>query len=194
MGLSSLGFAFAGVTRVPEYDLITGEPPPPRTPGAVNIYTREYFQLIHDHLAEGGMTTYWLPVGRPNPGTDVDTIVRAFCDVFEDCSLWNATPFDLMLVGSRHATAWQTPALQARLREVGFEQPEQIGATFVGDAAFARQEDSLERVADEKNAAPNRSSAWTRGAMSTPLKIVCHRPAADSSTRRLSCAVSSSPG
>jgi spermidine synthase len=136
-------------TTSTKYDLITGEPPPPRTPGAVNIYTREYFQLIHDHLAEGGMTTYWLPVGRPNPGTDVDTIVRAFCDVFEDCSLWNATPFDLMLVGSRHATgpvadvdvrtAWQTPALQARLREVGFEQPEQIGATFVGDAAFARE-------------------------------------------------------
>ena len=25
------------------FDLITGEPPPPRTPGAANIYTREYF-------------------------------------------------------------------------------------------------------------------------------------------------------
>ncbi len=85
------------------FDLITGEPPPPRTPGAVNIYTREYFQLIHDHLADGGMTTYWVPVARPDPGTDVSTIIRAFCDVFEDCSLWNGTPSDLMLVGTRHA-------------------------------------------------------------------------------------------
>lgn len=25
------------------FDLITGEPPPPRTPGTVNLYTREYF-------------------------------------------------------------------------------------------------------------------------------------------------------
>ena len=24
------------------------------------------------------------------------TIVRAFCDVFADCSLWNATPFDFV--------------------------------------------------------------------------------------------------
>ncbi len=66
-----------------------------------------------------------------------------------DCSLWNATPFDLMLVGTRGATgpvpmsqfarAWQTPRLAARLREVGFEQPEQIGATFVGDADYLRQ-------------------------------------------------------
>jgi spermidine synthase len=132
-----------------KFDLITGEPPPPRTPGAVNIYTREYFQLIYDRLAEGGMTTYWLPVARPDPGTDVDTILRAFCDVFADCSLWNATPFDLMMVGTKHATEpvseeqmrapWQTPSLQAHLSEVGFERPEQIGATFVGDATFARE-------------------------------------------------------
>jgi hypothetical protein len=131
------------------YDLITGEPPPPRTPGTVNIYTREYFQLVHDRLAAGGIATYWVPIARPHPGTDVNTIVKAFCDVFQDCSLWNATPFDLMLVGSRDASGprtpeqfsrpWQTPTLEARLREVGFERAEQIGATFVGDASFARE-------------------------------------------------------
>jgi hypothetical protein len=79
----------------------------------------------------------------------VDTILRAFCDVFTDCSLWNATPFDLMMVGSKHSTGpvsddampapWVTPVLQAHLSEVGFERPEQIGATFVGDSTFARQ-------------------------------------------------------
>ncbi len=131
------------------FDLITGEPPPPRTPGAVNIYTREYFQLIHDHLSDGGITTYWVPVARPDPGTDVSTIIRAFCDVFADCSLWNGTPSDLMLVGTRHATGpvtdaafaspWQDPALAVRLKEVGFETPEQIGATFIGDASYLRQ-------------------------------------------------------
>ncbi len=133
-------------TTEKRFDLITGEPPPPRSPGTVNIYSREYFALIYDHLNEGGIATYWVPVARPNPGTDVDTIIRAFCDVFEDCSLWNATPFDLMLAGSRHGGApvtadafsqpWLTPGLQASLREVGFERPEQIGATFLGDAAY----------------------------------------------------------
>lgn len=136
-------------TTAARYDLITGEPPPPRTPGTVNIYTREYFQLLYDHLAEGGIATYWVPVARPHPGTDVDTVIRAFCDVFQDCSLWNATPFDLMLAGSKQgggpvdaesfARPWTTPGLQQSLREVGFEQPEQIGATFVGDAEFLRR-------------------------------------------------------
>ena len=132
-------------TTTERYDLITGEPPPPRTPGTVNIYTREFFELVHARLNEGGIASYWVPVARPNPGTDVNTIIRAFCDVFSDCTLWNATPFDLMLVGSRGGTGqrtlqqfsapWQTPGLEAKLREVGFERPEQIGATFVGDAS-----------------------------------------------------------
>jgi len=128
------------------FDLITGEPPPPRNPGAVNIYTREYFQLIRDRLADGGLASYWVPIGRPDPGTDVDTIIRAFCDVFDDCTAWTGTPFDLILVGSRGASGpldeagftqpWQTAGLQAKLREVGFEEPEQIGATFIGDARY----------------------------------------------------------
>ncbi len=136
-------------TTSERFDLITGEPPPPRTPGAVNIYTREYFQLTHDRLAEGGITTYWLPVGRPDPGTDVHTIIRAFCDVFDDCSLWNATPYDLMLVGTRRASGpvseaefvkpWGISDLRSRLSEVGLELPQQVGATFLGDSAYLRQ-------------------------------------------------------
>lgn len=135
------------------FDLITGEPPPPRTPGAVNIYTREYFALLRSRLADEGLVTYWLPVARPDPGTHVTSIIRAFCDVFEDCSLWNATPFDLMLVGSRSSQGpgrvgpvseddfvrpWTVPALRARLIEIGFELPQQLGATFLGDAEYLR--------------------------------------------------------
>ena len=142
------GRYFLQTTRE-RFDLITGEPPPPRTPGAVNIYTREYFQMIHDRLADGGMATYWVPVARPNPGTDVNTIIRAFCDVFEDCSLWNGTPFDLMLAGTRNASGpiaesdfarpWVTRGLESKLRELGFESPQQIGATFLGDSEYLRQ-------------------------------------------------------
>jgi spermidine synthase len=131
------------------FDLITGEPPPPRTPGAVNIYSREYFQLIRDRLADGGMATYWLPVARPDPGTNVSSIIRAFCDVFDDCSLWNATPFDLMLVGTRNVRrpivdddftmSWALGDLRSRLTEIGLELPQQVGATFIGDASYLRE-------------------------------------------------------
>jgi predicted membrane-bound spermidine synthase len=130
------------------FDVITGEPPPPLTPGAENLYSREFFQLVYDHLADGGTTTYWLPVAQ-NGAHDVAPIIRAFCDVFDDCSLWNGTPFDWMLVGARRSTgapdaaafaaAWSDPVLGPRLREVGFERAEQIGATFLGDASYLRE-------------------------------------------------------
>src|SRR5262249_3954512 len=47
------------------FDLITGEPPPPLTPGAVSLYTREYFALIRDRLSDGGVATSSLPVPPP---------------------------------------------------------------------------------------------------------------------------------
>jgi predicted membrane-bound spermidine synthase len=129
------------------FDLITGEPPPPLTPGTVNLYTREFFQLIRDRLADGGVATYWLPVARRGE-YELAPIIRSFCEVFEDCSLWNGTVFDWMLVGTRglsgsrpearFADAWNHPTLAPRLREIGFELPEQIGATFLGDADYLR--------------------------------------------------------
>lgn len=130
------------------FDLITGEPPPPLTPGTVNLYTREYFRLMYERLAEGGISTYWLPVPRRGEYS-VAPIIRAFCDVFADCSLWNGTPFDWMLVGTRNAPGpvteqqfskpWSDPREGPHLREIGYERPEQIGAAFLGDSAYLNE-------------------------------------------------------
>jgi spermidine synthase len=130
------------------FDLITGEPPPPPLPGTESLFSLEYFRLLRDHLADEGMVSYWLPVAR-RVGYDVSAVVRAFCDVFEDCSLWNGTPSNLILVGTRRATAsmsaahvanaWSDPVLWPHLREIGFELPEQVGATFMGDRTYLRE-------------------------------------------------------
>ena len=126
-----------------KFDLITGEPPPPRIAQAVSLYTREYFQLIYDRLAEHGITTYWLPVHQLLL-SDALAIVRSFCDVFDDCSLWGGSAYDWMLVGTRHAVGpvseeqfakqWQDPVTGPDLRELGVEVPEQLGALFMADA------------------------------------------------------------
>ena len=82
--------------------------------------------------------------------TDVSTkaILRAFCDVFEDCSLWNGTGTNLMMVGTRHIAGpvpddqfirqWNDPKVSAEMKRLGFEQPEQVGALFIGDAEYLR--------------------------------------------------------
>jgi spermidine synthase len=83
-----------------QFDLITGEPPPPGIAGVENLYSREYFRLMHDRLAEGGIVTYWLPLADVSD-VGARAILRAFCDVFEDCSLWNGSGTNLMMVGTR---------------------------------------------------------------------------------------------
>ncbi len=125
------------------YDLITSEPPPPKHAGVVNLYTREYFQLMHDRLAEGGINTYWLPVHLLR-GEETRAIIRAYCDVFENCSLWGGFGYSWMLVGTNgplggvseeaFSAQWRDPAVVDELRTLGVELPEQLGALFMADA------------------------------------------------------------
>ena len=131
------------LTTSRRFDLITGEPPPPRVAQTVNLYTREYFQLVHDRLADRGITTYWLPVHQLLV-SDTLAILRSFCEVFDDCSLWAGSGYDWMLVGTRGAQGpvseehfqaqWRDPVVGPDMRALGIEMPEQLGALFMADA------------------------------------------------------------
>ena len=127
------------------YDLITGEPPPPNVAGVVNLYTREYFQLIRTRLAPGGMATYWLPTMNISAEA-AKSIVAGFCAAFADCSLWHGVPTNFVLMGTRDAKrpasaaafsrAWQDASRKRELTSIGLELPSQLGALFIGDAAY----------------------------------------------------------
>jgi predicted membrane-bound spermidine synthase len=130
------------------YDLITGEPPPPKMAGVVNLYTREYFELVRSRLAEGGITTYWLPVHSLEPG-DAKAIIRGFCDAFDDCTLWGGAALNWMLVGTRDAQGpvsreafsrqWSDAVVGPQLRDVGIEAPAQLGSLFMAGADDLRE-------------------------------------------------------
>ena len=126
------------------YDLITGEPPPPKSAGIVNLYSREYFHLMRERLADGGIASYWLPVLHLEP-REAYSIARGFCDVFDDCSLWTGFGHEWILVGTRggggpvseerFTRQWNDPVVGPRLRAAGLPSPAQLGATFLADAA-----------------------------------------------------------
>jgi len=130
-------------TNAERFDLITGEPPPPTHAGIVSLYTREYFELTRARLNDGGVITYWLPVIQMRVAA-AQSIIRAFCEVYEDCSLWAGSGFNLMLVGTNGLTTapaqtrfehqWKEPHVRTELVGVGFETPGQLAATFVADA------------------------------------------------------------
>jgi len=135
-------------TRDQRYDLITSEPPPPKHAGIVNLYTREYFQLIYNRLADGGINTYWLPMHNLME-EDAKGIIRAYCDVFQDCSLWRGFNLNWMLVGSRNAgfersekkfrAQWGDPVVARELQILGIEVPEQLGALFIAEASDLKE-------------------------------------------------------
>lgn len=136
------------LTTGQQYDLITGEPPPPRLAGIVNLYTQEYFALMHARLKPGGLASYWLPVDQLTLSSS-SAILGAFCSVFPDCSLWAGSNYNWILLGSRGGIApapaaqvrrlWQLPAIRADISALGFEHPAQLGATFIADAAQLEQ-------------------------------------------------------
>ncbi|MGH8121045.1 MAG: spermidine synthase, partial [Gammaproteobacteria bacterium] len=127
------------------YDLITAEPPPPHAMGVVNLYTQEYFRLVYDRLHDQGIATYWLPTQALTP-SDSKVIIKAFCNVFSDCSLWNGAGRDWILMGTKnlagpiseqHFTGqWRNPVVARELKTVGLEYPAQLGATFIADADY----------------------------------------------------------
>jgi hypothetical protein len=134
-------------TTTQRFDLITGEPPPPRLGNVTYLYTQEFFQLAHDRLRPGGLVSYWLPVDQLSPD-ETASILGAFCAVFEECSLWNGSGLNWILLGSRGvlppldpvalARQWREPTSAADLRRVGVESSAALGALFIADATQLR--------------------------------------------------------
>lgn len=129
-------------TREETYDLITGEPPPPKNAGVANLYTEEYFSLIRKRLNSGGIATYWLPVHNLYP-SDAQAIIKAFCNVFEDCSLWNGAALDWILMGSRDGyqpslnptlAFMENSPVRHLLQELAIEDFAHIAALYMADA------------------------------------------------------------
>jgi spermidine synthase len=130
------------------FDLITGEPPPPKLAGIAALYSREYFELLRSRLNPGGLATYWVPAIQLTQ-SDAWAIVRAFCDAFPDCTLWSGGGHEWILMGSRDGIAavpeerlarlWTIPALTQRLRGIGVDGPAPLAALFMADADLLRK-------------------------------------------------------
>jgi spermidine synthase len=132
-----------------KYDIISGEPPPPKMAGAVNLYTEEFFSLMRSRLKEGGVATFWLPINQLKL-EETKAILRAFHNAFPNASVWGSADQDWIMMGingpGRRVTEdelrrlWNEPATGADLRRIGIEVPQQLGALFLMDG------DDIDRI------------------------------------------------
>jgi len=125
------------------YDIITGEPPPLKTAGTVNLYTQQFFSLIKSRLKEGGVASFWLPVYQLTTD-ETKAILRAFHNVFPNASVWATSDLEWVMIGLNPPLEkpdkelahklWTDPTSGPDLVRVGLEVPEQIPASFAMDA------------------------------------------------------------
>lgn len=125
-----------------QYDIISGEPPPPKNAGSVNLYTGEFFSLMKSRLREGGIATFWLPIDQLKLN-EAKAILRAFHDVFSNASVWASADENWIMMGingqgrnvgeEELRRLWSDPTTGADLKRIGVEVPQQLGALFLMD-------------------------------------------------------------
>jgi len=84
------------------YDVITGEPPPPKVLGSVNLYTEQFFKLMSDRLNDGGIATFWLPIYQLNVA-EAKSILRGFHDAFPNTIIWSSSDEEWIMMGIKGA-------------------------------------------------------------------------------------------
>jgi len=124
-----------------QYDIITGEPPPPKVAGSVNLYTKEFFSLMKTRLNEGGIATFWLPTNQLKV-EESKAILRAFHNAFPNALVWASADQQWIMMGIKGPgrrvneeelrRLWSEPAGQD-LRRLGVELPQQLAALFLMD-------------------------------------------------------------
>ena len=125
-----------------QYDIISGEPPPPKVAGSVNLYTEEFFSLIKTRLKEGGIATFWFPID-PLKVDEAKAILRAFHNAFANASVWANADEQWIMMGIKGrgvpineeevGRLWHDLSTNADLNRIGIEAPQQLGAMFVMD-------------------------------------------------------------
>ena len=125
-----------------QYDIISGEPPPPRVAGSVNLYTQEFFSLMNSRLKPGGIATFWLPMNELTVA-DAKAILRAFHNAFPSSSVWASADEEWIMMGIKGAPdrtseakirrLWRDTNTSMDLARIGVEAPEQFAALFLMD-------------------------------------------------------------
>jgi len=137
------------LTTPEKFDIITSDPIHPWVKGSATLYSREYFQLVKDHLNPGGVVTQWVPLYESNAET-VNSAMATFFDVFPNGTVWandvDGAGYDIFLLGTAEPMRVDLDRLVERmhrpdcarvresLRSVGFSAITGLLSTYAGQA------------------------------------------------------------
>ncbi len=141
------------LTTREKFDIITSDPIHPWVKGSATLYSKEYFELVKQHLNPGGVVTQWVPLYESDLRT-VKSELATFFDVFPNGTLWgnsNGGGYDTVVLGQAEPSKIDLDAIQQRLdrpdhrvaasslHEVGFSSMTGLLANYAGQESDLRQ-------------------------------------------------------
>lgn len=78
------------LTTKKKYDVISSEPSYPLSHGVASLFTYEFYQLVREHLNEGGVFCQWIPMYFLDE-KGFFSMTKTFGLVYPEAHIWNAT-------------------------------------------------------------------------------------------------------
>jgi spermidine synthase len=141
------------LTSDEKFDAITSDPLDPWVKGAATLYTKEFFEVVRDHLNPGGVVTLFVQLYESNPAA-VKSEVATFFEVFPNGAIFGNTHegkgYDMVMVGQVEPLRIDVDAIEARLRtpeyarvahslgEIGIHSAVDLFANYAGRASDLR--------------------------------------------------------
>jgi spermidine synthase len=113
-------------TTKEKFDVVTSDPIHPFVKGSASLYSKEYFQMMRDHLNPGGVATQWIPLYESDFPT-VTSEIATFMSVFPYAEIFknndsNDQGYDVVLIGHMTPVNFDPSAVQARLSQADHAQ------------------------------------------------------------------------
>ena len=156
------------VTTDEEFDIVQLEPPEIHTASVVNLYTKEFYELAKERMADGAIMCQWLNVILM-PEYEMKMLLRTFMDAFPHSSLWTGGEgWDIIMIGSEEPIELRPEDLKKRfarkrarpdLERMGLESPQALLSYHI------LSPDSLDRYLGD---VPSITDDWTYVDFSVP--------------------------
>jgi spermidine synthase len=129
------------------FDAITSDPLDPWVKGAAMLYTREFFEIVKEHLNPGGVVTLFVQLYESNTEA-VKSEIATFMEAFPNGVVWGNTQdgrgYDLVLMAQNQPLQIDVDEMQTKLsspeyaqvahslREIGIDSAVDLFATYAG--------------------------------------------------------------
>lgn len=108
------------LTTKEKFDAVTSDPLDPWVKGAATLYTREFFEVVKEHLNPGGVVTLFVQLYESSDAavkSEVATFLEAFPNGVVFANTINGQGYDLVLVGQLDPGPINVDRVQARLSD-----------------------------------------------------------------------------